>query len=118
MRPLLIAGLSVLLLSCGTPTPLPQPPAAPQSLDLTFARALLSAQAAIDQARPMAAADAAVKPLYNKIVLLYNAAEAAYLEYHQAVAAGSVPDSSQIKQQIATLTANTAALLTLVGVSQ
>lgn len=116
MKLAIVLAAALILNGCAASTPVtPATPAAPQSPDLTFARALLDAQAAIEQARPLAVSDPTVKPVYNKVVALYNAAESAYLVYHGAIASGATPDVTALQGQITQLTGQVAALVTLFG---
>lgn len=97
------------LVGCGQPTiSTPAPPK--QSLDLTFARALLDAQTVIEQAKGLPTAATTLKDPLNKIVAAYNETYAGYQVFHAALVAGGNPDSSALAAQIAQLATATAQL--------
>lgn len=97
--------------SCGNATV--QTPAPVQSADLRLARAFDDAQAALNQARGMVAAHPAMKEPLNKIIASYNAAQDAYLVFHNSVKQGGTPDPATLDAQIAQITADIAALVRL-----
>jgi hypothetical protein len=98
--------IALLLSSCAA-----QNPATIQTTtDLNFARTLLAAQTAIDQAKTLVATNPAIKTPLNQVIASYNTAESAYLLYHSAVVAGSSPDATALTAQIAQLSANIVAL--------
>src|SRR5882724_11438042 len=97
MRVLLLAlylSLPVAFVSCGNPTA--QTPAPVQSADLRLAKAFDDAQAALNQARSLAATHPAMHDPLNKIIASYNAAQDAYLVFHNSVKQGGNPDPASL----------------------
>ena len=84
-------------------TTAPAPPK--QSLDLTFARSLLDAQTAIEQAKGLVATTPALKDPLNRIIAAYNTAYDAYNVYRLNVMAGGSLDATALQAQITQLAA-------------
>ena len=96
--------------SCGNPSSVSTPAPPKQSIDLTFARALLDAQTVIEQAKALPTAGTTLKDPLNKIIAAYNEAYAGYQVFHAALVAGGNPDSSELAAQIAQLATASAQL--------
>ena len=84
-------------------------PGAINPFDSNTYDALVTAQGAIDAARPLAV-NATQKAILNKVIASYNEAKSAYLLYHSAVASGGKVDTSTLSSQITALIAATANL--------
>ena len=85
-------------------------PGAANTVDSQIYDSLLSAQAAIEQAKSDFGADPAVKPALNRVIASYNAAMDAYVSYHQLAVSGKQLDPSTLQAQVAALTADIVAL--------
>jgi len=81
----------------GTTPPPPSHPGAVNAFDSTAYDALVSAQAAIEQAK--VGIPQSQKALLNKIITGYNKAESAYVAYHTlALSLQAKPDATQSSQ--------------------
>lgn len=89
-------------------------PGAINQTDSTIYDALLSAQAAIEQAKMQAGPtpSPAIKTALNTTIAAYNVAEASYKTYHSLAASGGTPDATQLQQQVAMVISDIAALVT------
>lgn len=85
-------------------------PGAANKFDSTTYDALLSAQAAITNAKVQFGADASLKPIINKAIASYNLAENAYVAYHTAAVAGQVPDAAFLTMALSQLSMDIANL--------
>jgi hypothetical protein len=85
-------------------------PGSANTFDSTTYDALVTIQGAIEQAK-IGVTDAN-KPLLNKIIAGYNAAESAYTTYHQAALAGNATAAQQtaLQNQVASIQADIAKL--------
>jgi hypothetical protein len=104
-------GLAVFLLmsACGTTTA--THPGAVNSFDSTTYDALLTAQAAIEAAKPLATTPA-LKTAVNAAIQAYDVAESAYVAYHAAAVAGTATTAQQsaLQTQVNSLTTAAKAL--------
>jgi hypothetical protein len=108
MRTILL-GCCLLLVSCATTTA--THPGAVNAFDSTTYDVLLTAQAAIEAAKPLATTPA-LKTAINAAIQAYDVAESAYVAYHTAAVAGTATAAQQsaLQTQIGNLKTSTAAL--------
>lgn len=104
----LVAGLC---LSGCSATAIANHPGAVNAFDSQTYDVLLTAQAAIEAAKPLGTTQP-IKDAINKAIAAYNVAEAAYTAYHQAATAGTATASQQtaLQSNVASLKTATAAL--------
>lgn len=115
MRKILLLALALSLpfglTSCSNPATVTHPGAV-NAFDSNAYDALITAQAAIEQAKVGIAPQ--YKTQLNQVIAGYNAAMHAYQVYHAAAVAGSSPDPAALQAQISQLVASVAALVTQV----
>lgn len=106
----LCLAVGLCLTGC-SPTATANHPGAVNAFDSQTYDVLLTAQAAIEAAKPLATTASTANAL-NAAIGVYNAAEAAYVAYHQAATAGTATASQQsaLQSQVAALKSATAAL--------
>lgn len=92
-------------------------PGAVNAFDSNTYDALVTAQGAIDTARPLATT-ATQKAILNKVIASYQEAKAAYLVYHNAAVVGGAPDTTTLAADIVSLTASTANLVATIKGAQ
>jgi hypothetical protein len=86
-------------------------PGAINSFDSNAYDSLVTAQGAIDAAKPLATS-AGQKAILNKVIAAYNEAKNAYLLYHSQLAAGGNVDTAALSAQLTSLVQATANLAT------
>jgi len=102
--------LALLLTGCAAQNPATvSHPGAINAFDSNTYDALVTAQGAIDAARPFATT-AGQKAVLNKVIAAYNEAKAGYLLYHSQAAGGGTVDTTSLSAQIAALVSATANL--------
>lgn len=106
---LLILATSVYETGCAKSATVSHPGAV-NAFDSNTYDALRTAQAAIEQARTQVGTNAVLKAAVNKAIASYNAAEDAYVAYHKAAVAGTVPDTATLSQLLATLVGDVQAI--------
>lgn len=103
-----LAAVAILLCSCGTAA---THPGSINKTDSQIYDTLISAQAAIEQAKAVVdPTSTAEKLAVNKAIAAYNLAMDSYIAYHKAAAAGVPPDPGDLLAQVQTLVADVAAL--------
>ena len=106
----IVLGFCILLASCAT-TAVVTHPGAVNAFDSNTYDALLTAQAAIEAAKPLATTPT-LKTAVNAAMQAYDVAESAYVAYHTAAVAGTATAAQQaaLQTQVTSLTAQTKAL--------
>jgi hypothetical protein len=106
----IVCGLFLLLAGCVKNATVSHPGAI-NAFDSNAYDSLVTAQGAIDAAKPLAVTQAQ-KDVINKVIAAYNAAKSAYLLYHSQVAAGGNVDTATLQAQLTALVTATANLAT------
>jgi hypothetical protein len=109
--------LALLLVACAAQNPATLHPGSINAFDSNTYDALVTAQGAIDAAKPLATT-AGQKAILNKVIAAYNEAKSAYLLYHSQAAAGGNIDTSVLSSQITALVTATANLATQIKGAQ
>lgn len=99
--------LAAVLTLQGCSSTAPVIPGAVSSFDSNTYTTLLSVQAAITAATPIATTPA-IEKILNDVIAAYNIAEAAYVTYHQAAVAGTATPAMQTALSVQIGTATTA----------
>jgi len=106
-----LALLAAVLLIVGACASTAVHPGAASKFDSQTYDTLITAQAAIEEARAQAWTDPRAKEILNAVIATYNTALDGYLIYHQAAAAsarngGALPDSAALAAQVVQLLAD------------
>lgn len=107
---LIVVGVALVLLACAAQKPgTVSHPGAINQFDSQAYDSLVTAQGAIDAARPLAVSSAQ-KAIFNKVAASYNEAKNAYLLYHTQLASGGQVDTTALSNQLTALVQSTAVL--------